>query len=168
MRVWLVCALLAGLPSAARAQEVEDPDTESARRHFNSGLELYSQQQYAEAVREFEAAQALRPSPKLDYNIARCYDRLEEWAPAVEHYERYLPTITDDQEREQLKARLEILRKRIPPTQTTPQTPPQTTPQTSPQVAPQTAPQTSTTMVATTTPKRVPIYKRWWLWTVVG
>ena len=71
---------------------VEDPDTEIAKRHFAAGAALYDQGKYNDAIVEFSAARDVRPAPAFDFNIARCYDRLERLRDAVTWYERYLAT----------------------------------------------------------------------------
>jgi tetratricopeptide (TPR) repeat protein len=96
-----------------------DPDTEAAQRHFKIGSEHYEASRYREAIGEFEIAYKLKPLPELHYNIGRCYDRLEEYPKAVEHYEAYLksrPNIVEVQERVTiLKARLQPVVAATPP-----------------------------------------------------
>src|SRR5689334_6730252 len=89
---WIPLALLAGLAGlsgSARADE-EDPDTEVAKRHFREGSAAYERRDYAAALREFEAARAVKPVPQLDYNIGRCHDRLERYPEAVAEYKSYV------------------------------------------------------------------------------
>jgi tetratricopeptide (TPR) repeat protein len=124
-----LAALLAVLGSAAAK---EDPDTEIARRHYARGLTLYEAGQYREAVAEFEAARSLRPSAAFDYNIARCYDRLEQPAEAIVAYERYLAAPTTPEDAGEVRQRIAVLRRRVPPP-TAP--PPVTTPTAMPPAA---------------------------------
>jgi tetratricopeptide (TPR) repeat protein len=114
----------------ATAAAKEDPDTEIARRHYDRATQLYDAGQYRDAVQEFEAANKLRPSAAFDYNIARCYDRLEETAAAIEAYERYLAASTAATEDEEVRERITVLRQRLKTTKTsaTPAPVPSTTP----------------------------------------
>jgi tetratricopeptide (TPR) repeat protein len=92
---------------------MDDPDTEAARRHFVAGAALYDDAKYAEAIVELAAARRLRPSPALDYNIARCHDRLEHTADAVEWYQRFLEHASPGTQTDEANTRLAVLRARL-------------------------------------------------------
>jgi hypothetical protein len=117
----LVACFLAGVVRAN-----EDPDTEVARRHFNAGRTFYDSEQYEKALAEFEAARRVRPHPALDFNIARCLDRLERYQPAIEAYERYIASSPADLE--EMKQRVVLLKQRLA-AQPPPSTPPTSTPE---------------------------------------
>jgi tetratricopeptide (TPR) repeat protein len=115
MRAVFVCLLLV---SAARADE--DPDTEVARKHFNTGRAYYDNGEYDKALSEFEGARRVRPHPALDYNIGRCLDRLERYQDAINAYDRYAATNPPDAAEirtriEQLKERLRLQPPKPPP-----------------------------------------------------
>jgi tetratricopeptide (TPR) repeat protein len=103
--------LLLALGGVAQAQE--DPDTEIARRHFRKGSEFYSANDYAAALKEFEAARRAFASPAIDYNIARCHDRLENYPLAIEYYERYLATAKDAPDAGEIARRIQALKQRV-------------------------------------------------------
>ena len=103
--------LLLALGGVARAQE--DPDTEVARRHFRKGSEFYAANDYPAALKEFEAARRAFASPAIDYNIARCHDRLENYPLAIEYYERYLATAKDAPDAAEVARRIEALKQRL-------------------------------------------------------
>jgi tetratricopeptide (TPR) repeat protein len=112
MRSLLVAALLVS-SVAAPAHAFDDPDTEIARRHFELGRSAYDARDYRKALDEFLAAKRAKAAPALDYNIARCYDRLEDYPLAIKHYEIYVagkPSITDQIE---VNERIRTLRKRV-------------------------------------------------------
>jgi tetratricopeptide (TPR) repeat protein len=109
LRLVLALSVMVGTAGAK-----EDPDTEIARRHYSQGLALYEAARYREAVVEFEAARKLRPSHAFDFNIARCYDRLEEPAAAIEAYQRYLAAPVPPEDAEEVRQRIEVLRQRLP------------------------------------------------------
>jgi tetratricopeptide (TPR) repeat protein len=113
---WLVVPLLAAaLTTSARADVLsDDPDLEVARRHFEKGKEYYQVGDYPAAAAEFEAARRARPHPALDYNIGRCYDRMERYPQALEAYQRFLKGATDAGEIAEVKSRVEALRARLP------------------------------------------------------
>jgi tetratricopeptide (TPR) repeat protein len=115
----LVLAALA-IDANARAEAVvetpvgapSDPDTDATRRHFNAGQAAYGKQRYPEAIAEFEAARAITPLPAFDYNIARCYERLERWHDAADSYARFVAALPSDPESAALRERIATLRAR--------------------------------------------------------
>jgi tetratricopeptide (TPR) repeat protein len=107
----LLLALFLVSPAIAYADE--DTDTAIARQHFAKGSELYEAGLFAEAVKEFEAAHDVKPLPAFDYNIGKCFDRLEQWSRAVEAYERYLASGPTDLSSADVNERLSVLRHRL-------------------------------------------------------
>jgi tetratricopeptide (TPR) repeat protein len=102
--------LLIGLVLCAGVAHAEqDPDTESAQRHFDAGAAAYDARDYAKALNEFQEAQRLKPLPAFEFNIARTLDRMERFDEAIPHYERYLASKPDDTE---AAARLQELKQR--------------------------------------------------------
>jgi tetratricopeptide (TPR) repeat protein len=89
----LTCVFM--LVVSAPALALDDPDTEVARRHFEKGRGFYDAKDYRHALDEFQAARRAKAAPGLDYNIARCYDRLEDYRSAVRHYQLYLDAKPD-------------------------------------------------------------------------
>ena len=137
--VVLALVLASALPRTAAAQAL-DPDEEAARRHFARGLTHYDAGEYQEALSEFDAVKRFHDSAALDYNIARCYDRLERYAEAVAAYERYVAQKPDAPDAAETRERIATLRKRLaPPTTATPST-----------ATPSTATPTPTTATPTT------------------
>jgi hypothetical protein len=61
-----------------------------ARELFQSGVERYEAGQYADALKDFERAYALKPHPIVQVNIANCYDKLNQPAEALSHFEAFL------------------------------------------------------------------------------
>jgi iron complex outermembrane receptor protein len=108
MRLVLIALLL--LCGGARAQN-EDPDTEVARRHFQEGRNFYDKADYERALAEFTAARRVRPHPALDFNIARCLDRLERWEEAIAAYRSYVASQPPDAE--EMRTRIGQLEERL-------------------------------------------------------
>ncbi len=100
------------VPSAVRAG-INDPDIEIAKRHFERASSFYDAKDYRAALDEFMAAARVRPAPALDYNIARCYDRLEDYAAAIEHYRKYLAGTPQPQDLDEVQTRVAALQKRL-------------------------------------------------------
>jgi tetratricopeptide (TPR) repeat protein len=104
---WILC-----VPSWAAGNEA-DPDQEAASRHFESGRAFYLANDYVHALEEFEATQRLRSKPELDYNIARCHDRLEHYREAVASYERYLAARPRTPDADEIRERVRTLKARL-------------------------------------------------------
>ena len=102
--------LMAG---AAHADGPDDPDTEVAKRHFEKGRAFYDAQDYRHALDEFIVAERAKAMPALDYNIARCYDRLEDYPKAIEHYQRYLAAGPNAPDAAEIRERVSSLNRRI-------------------------------------------------------
>src|SRR5678815_4595221 len=109
LRVLCVFLLLAGSPALA----LDDPDTEVARRHFEKGRTFYDAKEYRQALDEFLAARRAKAAPGLDYNIARCYDRLEDYGSAVKHYQLYLDAKPNAPDLGEIRDRIAELQKRV-------------------------------------------------------
>ncbi len=107
----MVAVALLALPAAALA--LDDPDTEVARKHFENGRAAYDANNYETALHEFEAAKRAKRSPLLDYNIARCYDRLENYPKAVEHYQLYVSAMPGASDAGETRERIAQLKVRI-------------------------------------------------------
>jgi hypothetical protein len=90
----------------------DDPDSDAARRHFEVGLKHYDAARFTDAIREFDLARQLKPSPAFDYNIGRCHERLEAWGAAADAYTRYLSSEPRAANAAALRTRLEVLRAR--------------------------------------------------------
>jgi hypothetical protein len=109
LRVICVCLLAVVTPALA----LDDPDTEVARRHFEKGRTFYDSGDYRHALDEFLAARRAKAAPGLDYNIARCYDRLEEYPSAVKHYQLYLEGKSNPPDLAEIKERIATLQQRV-------------------------------------------------------
>src|SRR5689334_11515142 len=97
--------------SLAYAQKAEsnDPDTEIARRHYAAGKAYYEKKDYQNALLEFEAARIAKALPAFDFNIGRCFDRLEQHAEAIEAYERYVASQPPPPDVDEVRTRIKVL-----------------------------------------------------------
>ena len=78
--------------AAATAEPAATAETPEARAQalFESSRGLYRELKYGEAVQQLQEAYQLVPSAALLYNMAKCYERMGDYARAIDHYERYL------------------------------------------------------------------------------
>jgi hypothetical protein len=81
---------IAGLAAPARA----DPRTD-ARDRLEEGSVLYRKGDYQGALRKFEEARTLYPSPKIYFNLGQALNRLGRSAAALDAFERFLAEAPD-------------------------------------------------------------------------
>ncbi|HET7505080.1 MAG TPA: hypothetical protein VFK02_28875 [Kofleriaceae bacterium] len=74
-------------PAESRPTELVQKE---ADRHFKSGVALYREAKYADALAEFERAYEIAPHPLVLFNIAECQRELLHYAEAVAAYRRFL------------------------------------------------------------------------------
>jgi hypothetical protein len=77
-------------PKADPPNKVPSGEQKEADRHFKSGVELYKEQKYTEALAEFERAYEISPHPLVLYNIAVCHRELSHYQQAVKFYKRFI------------------------------------------------------------------------------
>jgi tetratricopeptide (TPR) repeat protein len=147
LRAFLVAVSL--LSAIARA---ESPAEKEARERYSVAQKAFDEARYQDAAAEFERSYQLSHYPAILHKIALCYDQLAQSAKAIDYYQRYLDA--EDREnprRAGIEARIATLKEQIKPA-------PPAEPQSQPQpLAPPPPP-----------PRKTPLYKKWWLWTVVG
>lgn len=89
-----VAAPVAGAPHKNRSKKTENaqrtPQQDEANRHFKSGVRLFGEQKFTEALAEFERAYELSPNAIVLYNMASCHRELSRYAEAVRLYNRFL------------------------------------------------------------------------------
>lgn len=79
----------AGLAGPAAADDSAAARRE-ADRHFKTGVKLFEETKYSEALAEFEQAYALASHPLVLYNLATTHRALSQYAQAVDFYNRFL------------------------------------------------------------------------------
>ncbi len=111
----LAVAVLIAASAGARAAEPDDATLAEARARFEAGLAAYAARDYAGAIRAYQAAGALVPSPQLDHHIGRAYDAMGDCPSAADHYRRYLAAFPDAPERAELESRMTCAAPVVPP-----------------------------------------------------
>lgn len=102
----------------------DDATMAQAKQHFEAGRAAYNNADYAGAIREFKAAEQLRPSPILDYNIGLSNEKLGKKRVAVRYYRRYLSLQPNAKNKDEVDQRINALESQIaqePPPATTAQ-----------------------------------------------
>jgi tetratricopeptide (TPR) repeat protein len=91
----------------------EDPNYERAVEAYRRGTELYNEAKFEEALEAFQEAATLYASPDFQFNIAKCYERLNKYEDAIRSYELYLRTAEDSGDRAVIEASIADLKRRI-------------------------------------------------------
>lgn len=86
----LVVLALAAPAAAAPKKQPQTAEQKEADRHFKSGVALFTESKFGEALAEFERAYEIAPHPLVLYNIAGCHRELSHYAEAVKFYKRFL------------------------------------------------------------------------------
>jgi|GEM_PF-1349826 tetratricopeptide (TPR) repeat protein len=81
---------LAPETSFAQGEGSEDAKEAEFKARLSKGNEYYKDGDLEKALVEFEAAYALKPNPKLLFNIGLIYERLGNLKKAVDHYDRFV------------------------------------------------------------------------------
>jgi hypothetical protein len=92
----LALALCVGtVPVAAQTTTAKPAPTGTAgaRQLFNSGETKYKAGDYAGALNDFEAADAIKSAPQAARYIGLCQDKLGHYADAIAAYERFLADV---------------------------------------------------------------------------
>lgn len=117
MMIRLVISLLLALASSAVAlaqgTTAEDQALAEAKRHFEAGKNAYTAGDYQTAIREFKAAEALRPSATLAYNIGLANEKLGKRRVALKYYKRYLEGAPNASNRPEVEGRIATLERDI-------------------------------------------------------
>jgi len=105
-----VIALVGQPADAAAESHAGSPEIDEARVRFEQGLAAYRKGELKQALADFVRASELAPSPELEFNLARVYERMGEAEPAIRHYRNYLASgAVPERERAQIEERIRDL-----------------------------------------------------------
>ena len=104
----LVAASARAQPTPAAAPRSDDVDI--AKAHFNTGEVNYEHGRFGDAAREFEEAYRLSGKAPLLYNVGKSYDGGNDFAHALDAYQRFLAAAPpDNPDRDFAAKRVELL-----------------------------------------------------------
>ena len=73
-----------------QAQSPTDADQKEANTHFQRAVSLYSEADYRAALVEFKRAYEIAPHPSVLYNIGEAYYQLQNYAAALDTFEKFV------------------------------------------------------------------------------
>jgi tetratricopeptide (TPR) repeat protein len=155
---------------AARSDEALD-----AKHAFVSGMKHFDLGEYKQALADFKDGYRAKEDPVFLYNIAQCYRLMNENRDALRYYRLYLnraPDASNRPETERRIASLEALSSsESHPRSTSPAEAASPSPVRSSAAPPPALvsnPQVAADVHARSDRAKTPVYKKWWLWTIVG
>jgi tetratricopeptide (TPR) repeat protein len=171
-----IVALALVVGGVAGADAVSD---KAAHEHYNAAQKAFDAADYETALSEFQRSYALTPYPAIQYKIALCHDQLGHAKEALDAYRAYLVADPQTTRRRGIEARIEKLGAAAPVEKpAAPVTPPPEKPavvapppvEAAPATpaAPAAVPGAALAQAPAEAPHKTPLYKKWWLWTVVG
>ena len=92
----------------APSEALSEQDRARALIHFQKGEVRFSQTEYLLAVEHFKLSYDITKSPEILYNIAMCYEKLQENEQAVAYYNDYLQ-LHDAEDADEVKAKIVAL-----------------------------------------------------------
>ena len=111
---FLVASLLSSAPAFAQPAKPSPEATRDAGKHFQRGVALFNEADYAGALAEFKKAYELAPNAAVLYNIGQTHFQLRAYAAALPVFERYLAESgVSAEHRAEAEANIETLRARV-------------------------------------------------------
>ena len=186
------CAGALVLLAAVAVQAQPASETELLKKHFEDGSKAFNLGEFKRAVEEYKAAYNLRADPVFLYNIAQAYRLDGNLQQALFFYKSYLTNSPKAPNRREVEGRIRELDRQIAEQKSVTTQPPNTTAAPSgvaneppaahpevqkveplkvepPKLEPPKAETAPSLVAAAPSPEReTPVYKKWWLWTVVG
>ncbi len=175
MRIVIAFTLVLVAASAhARGSRVQE-----ARSHFEEAQKLYAVGEFESAADEYQLAYKAKPDPALLYNAAQSFRLANQPARAIILYKNYLQFYPGEGNAEDVRTQIAKLKEAIAAADRAKTSPPTGVETPKPLEADKTAVVHSAPLGEEPEPRAIPVeepakpaatpvYKKWWLWTVVG
>lgn len=107
--LWMTLATVVLAVRSSAADDVAD----EADLAFTLGAKAYQRGDYSAALQQFLLSQRLVPNKNVVFNIARTYEKLQQYPQAYRYFSRALEDEKDTSARSKIQAALEELRKHV-------------------------------------------------------
>ena len=162
----LLRLLTAGLIALGICSVSSGDEIAEAKQAFISGMKHFDLGEYDDALNDFKNGYRAKEDPVFLYNIAQCYRLKNEHRDAIRYYRLYLSRAPDAPNRAEIEERIAKLQAIVDNERPAAPAPAPSASQRATSV-PTTTPSAEVSTVAASR-QRTPVYKKWWLWTVVG
>jgi hypothetical protein len=108
----VLASFFAALLFLVAGRATADDATDQARKHYETGLELFYAREHAQALVEFQRAHEIKPRPATLFMMAQCEYLVGALPVAREHYESYLRESPSGEFVEVAKDRIESINRR--------------------------------------------------------
>ncbi len=132
-----------------------------ARAAYQEGTKLFEVGEYQSALAAFKRAYLAYDEPAFLFNIGQCHRLLGDKAEAVRSYRQYLRKVPDSPNRGELEKIVADLEEALEKERAAAEP-------ASAQPAAVSSPVPAPASPAPARPADKPLYKKWWLWTIVG
>jgi tetratricopeptide (TPR) repeat protein len=173
----ILCLVASATPRLASAAD----NKVQAKEAYKEGTRLFDIGEYKQALEAFKKAYLLYEEPAFLFNIAQCYRQLDDKPEAIKFYKTYLRKQPDSPKTADIQSLIANLERALQEEQAARKKPPEGTIQPGTPPPPTAAPPPATVQQPTTPPaapavavqetppkQEKPVYKKWWLWTIVG
>lgn len=178
--------LLFILPAVSLISSVASADdAQDARAHYQKATAHFAVGEFAEAAVEYQAAYKAKPDPALLYDAAQAYRLSNNPEKALILYRNYLQLYPGEPNAAEVRAQIDKVREAISAAEKAKSSPPTGTneprhlagapahpaPFASVTAAPPPAKQAAVSdaqSASASAERPTPLYRKWWLWTVVG
>lgn len=163
-----------------RVDPEQTEDDRRAKKLFEDGTRAFNLGEFPSAVDLYRQAYKLKPEPGLLYNIAQAYRLANDLQNAAFFYRSFLRAAPQTPNRKEIEDRIRKLELQLSERQAPPNSPvsPGALPADGHEVEPARpaprpdpsaeAPAVELTKKPEPVVEKTPVYKKWWLWTVVG
>jgi len=180
---WLTLALHAHAVAAATPKAEVADRTNDAKASYRQGETEYKLGRFDEALAAFSRAYELNAIPGFLFNIGQCHFQLKNYERAIFFYEGYLRDSPAAPNRAATQGQIAMAKRELAKQQRlarkTPMTPTAVAPTPTaepssapiavkPYVVPASEPAVVPMQAAPQVEASTPVYKTWWLWTIVG
>jgi len=158
--------LLALTAGPARGESRSADGVQRAREHFQAGKRAYEEQQYEQALQQFQAGYDLEPRPGFLLNMGHAARKMGKLRRARALYQQFLRTDPPRAERQSAELFLRDIDRELGPEPGL--TVPRAVPRSPPPAGASEAAGADLTAQAPAAPGPTPFYGRWWFWGAVG
>ncbi|MDB4967740.1 MAG: hypothetical protein JWN44_3429 [Myxococcales bacterium] len=160
---FVALALLSTVPRFARAE-----NKNVARQAYEEGRRRYDLSEFGPALEAFKRAYLNYEDPAFLFNIAQCHRQLGKKDDAIRFYRSYLRNKSDTPNRDEVRAIVAKLESEVAEENARVASAARNTTIAPANAAPMAASPPTNVLTARPPARRQPVYKRWWLWTIVG